>query len=75
MTGVEAALQQFQNRPMFVGWGLKDFVFDGHFLAEWRRRFPGAEFREFPDCGHYILEDAREELLREIPEFLRGSPI
>ena len=26
--------------PMLIGWGMKDFVFDGHFLDEWIRRFP-----------------------------------
>ncbi|MHB0997325.1 MAG: alpha/beta fold hydrolase [Elusimicrobiales bacterium] len=58
--------------PMLICWGLKDFVFDSHFLDEWRRRFPAAQVRAFPDCGHYILEDAREELLPLIKDFIRG---
>lgn len=58
--------------PMLICWGLKDFVFDSHFLDEWRRRFPAAQVRAFPDCGHYILEDAREELVPLIKDFIRG---
>lgn len=66
----EAALPRFADMPMLIGWGLKDFVFDGHFLDEWKRRFPKAEVHAFPDCGHYILEDAKPELLKLVPEFL-----
>jgi haloalkane dehalogenase len=58
--------------PMLVCWGLKDFVFDRHFLDEWRRRFPSAQVHEFPDCGHYILEDAREEVVPLIKDFIRS---
>ena len=43
---------------MMIAWGLKDFVFDRHFLDEWTRRFPRARVHAFEDCGHYILEDA-----------------
>lgn len=58
------------DKPMLICWGPRDFVFDRHFLAEWRRRFPAAEVREFPDCGHYILEDAKEEAIPLIKDFI-----
>jgi len=57
--------------PMLICWGLKDFVFDHYFLEEWQRRFPGAEIHKFPDCGHYILEDAREEVIPLIKNFIK----
>lgn len=56
--------------PMLICWGLKDFVFDAHFLAEWRRRFPAAEVHSFPDCGHYILEDAAAEVIPLVKDFI-----
>jgi haloalkane dehalogenase len=56
--------------PMLVCWGLKDFVFDRHFLEEWRRRFPAAEIHEFSDCGHYILEDAADEVIPLVKRFI-----
>ncbi len=54
-------------------WGDKDFVFDHHFAAEWQRRFPDAEWLRFPDGGHYILEDAAEELIPAIRRFLLST--
>jgi len=66
------ALVHLADKPMLICWGLKDFVFDRHSLDEWVRRFPGAEVRRFEDCGHYILEDAGEEIIPLIREFLGG---
>jgi len=70
-TVVETAskLSVLKDKPFFLGWGEHDFVFDRHFLAEWQQRFPNAEQHIFPDCGHYVLEDA-EELIPQIREFL-----
>jgi haloalkane dehalogenase len=67
---VAAGLGQFGDRPMLICWGERDFVFDRHFLAEWERRFPGAEVHRYPDAGHYILEDAAEEVVPLVSSFL-----
>jgi haloalkane dehalogenase len=64
------ALARFAQVPMLLLWGMKDFVFDRHFLAEWQRYFPHAETYTWPDCGHYLLEDAGEEVIPRIREFL-----
>ncbi len=53
-----------------LGFGMKDFVFDRHFLDEWTRRFPAAEVHRFADAGHYVLEDAADELIPLIRSFL-----
>ena len=47
---------------MLILWGGKDFCFNDHFYNEWRRRFPNARTRYFPDAGHYVLEDAFNEI-------------
>ncbi len=65
-----ARLDVFRDRPVLVCWGDKDFVFDRHFLAEWKEIYPDAEVHQFPDCGHYILEDASEEIIPLIRRFL-----
>jgi len=65
-----ASLTKFDAVPTLLLWGLKDFVFDRHFLAEWQRYFPHAKVQTWPDCGHYLLEDAREECVLRIQEFL-----
>ncbi len=66
---VDNNLQQFSSLPMLICWGLNDFVFDQHYLAEWKKRMPIAEYHEF-DAGHYLLEDASDEVIPIIKQFL-----
>lgn len=73
VTDIAGSLEQFKQLPMLICWGLKDFVFDKHFLDEWQQRFPEAKVHAFDDCGHYILEDASEEVVPLIRQFLNDS--
>jgi cis-3-alkyl-4-acyloxetan-2-one decarboxylase len=73
--GTADRLKLFSHVPMMIAWGLKDFVFDRHFLDEWTRRFPKAKVHRFEDCGHYILEDAADEIIPQIQTFLVNNPV
>ena len=72
---VENGLQRFRATPMLICWGEKDFVFDKYFLEEWRRRFPSAEVHAFADAGHFVLEDAGEEIIALVRDFLKRHPL
>jgi pimeloyl-ACP methyl ester carboxylesterase len=69
------SLERFRAVPTLLLWGMKDFVFDKHFLAEWQRHFPHAETHTWPDCSHYLLEDAGDEAISLIRDFLTKHPI
>lgn len=64
------ALPSFADRPAFLGWGLKDFVFDRHCLDGFRAALPQAEVHAFDDAGHYVLEDKHEVLVPAVRTFL-----
>jgi haloalkane dehalogenase len=68
-------LHEFADRPAFIAWGLRDFVFDRHFLDGFRRALPRAQVRAFEDAGHYVLEDKHELLVPEIRAFLDANPL
>jgi pimeloyl-ACP methyl ester carboxylesterase len=70
VTRVEDGLQQFREIPILICWGMKDFVFDSYFLEEWEKHFPKASVHRFNDAGHYVLEDAGEELIPLISKFI-----
>jgi pimeloyl-ACP methyl ester carboxylesterase len=72
---VGQGLERFRRVPMLICWGEQDFVFDRHFLDEWRRRFPEAEIHSFADAGHYILEDCRAEVVPLVCDFLKRHPL
>ena len=68
-------LHEFADRPAFIGWGLRDFVFDRHFLAGFRDALPRAQVMAFDDAGHYVMEDRHETLVLAIRRFLDEHPI
>ena len=69
----ERRLVLLRDRPVLICWGMQDFVFDGHFLTEWERHFPAAEVHRYDDAGHYVLEDAGEEVGLRVEEFLQRT--
>jgi len=75
ISGVAAGLEKFQQTPAMICWGEKDFVFDNDYLREWEKRMPNATVHRFPDCGHYVLEDATEEILSLVRSFFEEHPV
>lgn len=71
---IEERLHLLQELPVSICWGEKDFCFTLTFLEEWKRRFPGAAVQTFPQAGHYVLEDAAEEIEPILQSFLAGLP-
>ena len=70
LAAVEEGLRQFRNHPAAILWGGRDFCFNDRFLARWREILPQAEVTRFPDAGHYVLEDARDDAVRMAAKFL-----
>ena len=68
-------LPEYADRPAFIGWGLRDFVFDRHFLDGFRAALPQAEVHAFEDANHYVLEDKADVLVPAIRRFLDTHPI
>lgn len=72
LTEIDAGLARFRETPALLCWGEQDFVFGQAVLDEWRARWPQAELLRLPDCGHYVLEDAPEEICARVQAFLRS---
>jgi haloalkane dehalogenase len=68
-------LKSLMDIPMLICWGKRDFVFDGDYLKEWRRRFPKAEVHIFSAAGHYVLEDAPDDIIKRVKVFLIKNPL
>lgn len=68
-------IKKLSDIPILICWGEHDFVFDMAYFKEWRRRFPRAEAHSFPDAGHYILEDAADQVIPLVKDFLKRNPI
>lgn len=67
---IDRELAALRDKPMQILWGGKDWCFSDHFLAGWLRRFPAARALRFDHAGHYVLEDAHEEIVPRVVSFL-----
>jgi haloalkane dehalogenase len=69
---IAANLHRFRTTPTLIVWGAKDFVFDDAFLRQWQHYLPQAQVHRLADAGHYVLEDAAEEVIPLIADFIRA---
>lgn len=67
---VEEGLAQFVDSPMLLPWGMKDWCFSPEFFKEFCHRFPNAQQHPIANAGHYVFEDATDELVSESNKFL-----
>ncbi len=72
---IESGLDQFKNHPALIIWGLKDFCFTEHFLDRWKMILPNAEVQALKKAGHYVVEDAYEEIIPNMIRFLKKHPV
>ncbi len=70
---VDEHLHLLSEIPMLICWGERDFVFNGQYLNEWRRRFPKARSVCFPKAGHYLLEDEPRAVAAQCLQFLADT--
>jgi haloalkane dehalogenase len=73
LTTTTKSLHVFAKHPIMICWGARDFVFDDHFLDQWRKTYPHADVHRFPDAGHYVLEDESDEIIGLIRGFMNES--
>lgn len=72
---VERGLARLADKPACLIWGQKDWCFTPAFLRAFQQRLPHARVHRAEHAGHYVLEDAREDVLDWIEVFLRDHPL
>ena len=71
---IDRGLVRLGDKPMCVIWGERDWCFTPHFRREWQRRFPRARVHVVESAGHWVMEDARDDVIRWMREFLASPP-
>lgn len=69
LTAIEEGLPSLRELPMLICWGGRDFCFNDTFLQGFQDRLPEAEVHRFADAGHYVLEDAGEQVIERMKGF------
>jgi cis-3-alkyl-4-acyloxetan-2-one decarboxylase len=72
---VERGLARLAAKPACLIWGEKDWCFTPAYRRGFEERLPRARVHTAEHAGHYVLEDAREEVLDWIAGFLADHPL
>jgi haloalkane dehalogenase len=67
---IERGLPELSRHEKLIVWGGRDFCFDDTFLSRWRDLYPDARIDRIERAGHYVLEDAGNEAVTRIADFL-----
>lgn len=73
LADIDIRLELLRGKPLLVQWGGRDWCFNDSFYDEWLRRFPEAEYDYYGEAGHYLLEDAGEQIIPRIAGFLAAE--
>ena len=67
---VQDGLVKLEEVKVKMIWGMQDWVFTGNVLKEMEKRIPHASVHRIENAGHYVLEEARDEVIDQIGSFL-----
>jgi haloalkane dehalogenase len=67
---IEAKLPTLANRPSLLIWGMRDWCFRPDCMERFKRAWPRAEVHPLADVGHWVVEDAADEVLPLVERFL-----
>jgi haloalkane dehalogenase len=66
---IEQGLKLLADKPMVLVWGDRDPAFRQHQMRRWERAFPNHRTHILHGAGHYIQEDAPDEIVAVIKEW------
>lgn len=67
---IEERLTLFHDKPVQLIWGMQDWCFSPDFLKRFLSYYPEADVVKIENAGHYLLEDALDEVTAAMDRFL-----
>ncbi len=75
LLAVEEGLGRLAGHPWLFVWGMRDWCFTPEFLERFIEFFPRAEVHRLADAGHWVVEDAHEQIVAILENFLKRHPL
>jgi pimeloyl-ACP methyl ester carboxylesterase len=71
--GIEDRLRDLADMPALLAWGMRDWCFTPECLDRFVAAWPQAETHRLDDVGHWVVEDAPEDAVTLLENFLRRT--
>ena len=72
---IENHLPELSDLPVLLAWGMKDWCFRPECLERLQAVFSAAEVHRLTDAGHYVIEDACDEIIAILSKFFQQHPV
>ncbi len=73
LNSIENNMWMFREIPTLILWGMKDWCFTPRFLKRWLHFIPNAKVVPLENAGHWLFEDAPDEIFSNIDEFIHSD--
>lgn len=73
LADIERMLPTLVDRPVLLVWGMRDWCFRPDCLERFAHVWPQAEIRRIADAGHWVVEDASQDVVPFVLKFLAGT--
>ncbi len=73
LKALETQLRVGLTKPTQVIWGMRDWCFDSACLDKFREILPHAYIHRIADAGHWVVEDATDEIVRVVDDFFDAT--
>ena len=74
LADLESKLSSLAQCPFLFVWGMRDWCFTPDCLEQFLRHLPDAEVHRIATAGHWVTEDAEDEVLEVVSTFLKTVP-
>ncbi len=75
LANLESYLPQLDSKPVQFIWGMKDWCFTPQCLDKFVEHIPSANVHRIESAGHWVIEDAPEQVISVVDEFLAANPL
>ncbi|MHA1299009.1 MAG: alpha/beta fold hydrolase [Candidatus Helarchaeota archaeon] len=74
MQEIRDNLKILEGKPKILIWGMKDKIFPPKIIEIWKKIYQGIKCHEIENAGHYLQEDAPDEIIEIIKNFIKENP-
>lgn len=74
MQEIRDKLPSLDNIAKIAIWGMQDAIFPPKVIEMWKKIYPNIDVHPIENAGHFLQEDAPEEIIQTIKRFIAENP-